>query len=610
MNLTKFFNLKFLEENIKKSNGVLLFLLFIIPVFNIVYCFAKLKQSHYVVDFMQFNIINYIGALILPIVIAYSLNKYLFKQNSVDFYLSKPINRCKLYFSNMLGGFFLIFCLVLLNSIIFLSFGLFTNMLLPISFILDYFIYFLILYFFVYIVTTLSISLTGNFVTALVVTMIIMWMPMVVSYGDKTLYDNYNQTYLKVSNCDTLSSTCINTADGYNYRVNSSKNITSSLSLPSSFILKNEFNLGDVIKTIILSIVYILLGYIAFKRRKMENNNVGFANETLHYVVKTITIIPFAFIVSLFIKEKDLLTGSLIVIVAFIYSIIYDIFTRKNSYNGIKSIVIFIWTFVLLAFVNFGLIGFYSRNVVLDTKTLTYKNMYVDDIVYKINDFAFLKGIEQANDIISEVFYIPNSNKHIILSMSTDDYNKLHEKDYEDYRKYANNYNYELVNGAYLDFKKLDVSKLNFKNIKTTKDENDKIIDLYSYKNHKFDYLRIAIDANKDILKYITSFLNGEFMKNKNNTLNGVFISNDNSDYKENSQIIRYILNKYPDVLKDYLIRHYNDNVQDDYVVLAYGFDNDLDKLYSYIINDVDNFKDFLNSYKDLCYNDGNCQKE
>ena len=610
MNLTKFFNLKFLEENIKKSNGVLLFLLFIIPVFNIVFMFSKLKQSYYVVDFIQFNIINYIGALILPIIIAYSLNKYLFKQNSVDFYLSKPINRCKLYFSNMLGGFFLIFCLVLLNSIIFLSFGLFTNMLLPISFILDYFIYFLILYFFVYIVTTLSISLTGNFVTALVVTMIIMWMPMVVSYGDKTLYDNYNQTYLKVSNCDTLSSTCINTADGYNYRVNSSKNITSSLSLPSSFILKNEFNLGDVIKTIILSIVYILLGYIAFKRRKMENNNVGFANETLHYVVKTITIIPFAFIVSLFIKEKDLLTGSLIVIVAFIYSIIYDIFTRKNSYNGIKSIVIFIWTFVLLAFVNFGLIGFYSRNVVLDTKTLTYKNMYVDDIVYKINDFAFLKGIEQANDIISEVFYIPNSNKHIILSMSTDDYNKLHEKDYEDYRKYANNYNYELVNGAYLDFKKLDVSKLNFKNIKTTKDENDKIIDLYSYKNHKFDYLRIAIDANKDILKYITSFLNGEFMKNKNNTLNGVFISNDNSDYKENSQIIRYILNKYPDVLKDYLIRHYNDNVQDDYVVLAYGFDNDLDKLYSYIINDVDNFKDFLNSYKDLCYNDGNCQKE
>ena len=610
MNLTKFFNLKFLEENIKKSNGVLLFLLFIIPVFNIVFMFSKLKQSYYVVDFIQFNIINYIGALILPIIIAYSLNKYLFKQNSVDFYLSKPINRCKLYFSNMLGGFFLIFCLILLNSIIFLLFGVFTNMLLPFSFILDYFIYFLILYFFVYIVATLGISLTGNFITALVVTMIIMWMPMVVSYGDKTLYDNYNQTYLKVSSCDTVASTCVNSSDGYKYKVSVSKDISASLSLPSSFILKNEFNLEDVIKTVILSIIYTFLGYIAFKRRKMENSNIGFVNETLHYVVKTITIIPFAFIVSLFIKEKDLLTGSLIVIVAFIYSIIYDIFTRKNNYNGMKSVIIFIWTFVLLCFVNFGIMNIYSKNVTLDSKTLTYKNIYVDDIAYEIDDFAFLEGTEQASDIVSEYFYIPNSNKQIILIMPTDDYNKLHEKDYEDYRKYANNYNYELVSGAYLDFKKLDVSKLNFKNIKTTKDENDKIIDLYSYKNHKFDYFRIAIDANKGILKYVTSYLNGEFMKNKNNTLNGVFISNDNSDYKENSQIIRYILNKYPDVLKDYLIRHYNDNVQDDYVVLAYGFDNDVDKLYSYIINDVDNFKDFLNSYKDLCYNDGNCQKE
>lgn len=610
MNLTNFFNLKFLKENIKKSNGVLLFLLFIIPVFNIVFIFANLKQSHYVVNFIQFNVINYIGALILPIIIAYSLNKYLFKQNSVDFYLSKPISRCKLYFSNILGGFFLIFCLILLNSIIFLLFNLFTNMLLPFGFVLDYFIYFLVLYFFIYIVATLSISFAGNFVTALIVAMVIMWMPMAVSYGDKTLYDNYNQTYLKVSSCDTVASTCVNSSDGYKYKVSVSKDISASLSLPSSYILKNEFNMVDVIKTVILSVIYTFLGYIAFRKRKMENNNVGFTNELLHYAVKTITIIPFAFIVSLFIKEKDLLTSFLIVIVAFIYSIIYDLFTRKNSYNVIKSVVVFIWTFVLFCFINFGNINIYSKNVTLDTKTLIYKNLYVDDIVYEINNFAFVERIEQASDIVSEHFYIPNSNKQILLNIPADDYNKLHEKDLEVYRKYANNYNYKLVSGAYLDFKKLDVSKLNFKNIKTTKDENDKIIDLYSYKNHKFDYFRLSIDANKDILKYVTSYLNGKFMKNKNNTLNGVFISNDNSDYMENTQILRYILNKYPDVLKDYLIKHYNDTVQNNYVVLAYGFKSSIEKLDYYIINDVNNFQDFINSYKDLCYNEGNCQKE
>ena len=609
MNLTKFFNLKFLKENIKKSNGVLLFLLFIIPVFNIVFMFAKLKQNHYVVDFMQFNIINYIGALVLPIIIAYSLNKYLFKQNSVDFYLSKPINRCKLYFSNMFGGFFLIFCLILLNSIIFLLFGFFTNMLLPFAFVLDYFIYFLVLYFFVYIVATLGISLTGNFITALVVTAIIMWMPMVVSYGDKALYDSYNQTYLKVSSCDTVASNCINENNGYKYKVIAEKNISASLSLPSSFILKNEFNMMDVIKTIILSIVYTFVGYIAFKKRKMENNNIGFANETLHYVVKAITIIPFAFVVSLFIKEKDLLTGSLIIIVAFIYNIIYDLFTRKNNYNGMKSVVIFVWTFVLLCFVNFGIMHIYSKNVTLDTKTLTYKNIYVDDIVYEIDNFAFIERIEQAYDIVSENFYIPNSNIRILLNISTDDYNKLHEKDYDDYHKYANNYNYKLLNGAYLDNKKLDIPKLNFKNIKTTKNQDDMIIDLYSYKNHKFEYFRIAIDANNDVLKYITNYLNSDFIENKNNKLNRIFIPYDTSDYMENSQILRYILCKYPNVLKDYLIKHCNDDVKGDYVVITYGFDNG-DKLNNYIINDVNNFKEFINSYKDLCYNEGNCQKE
>ena len=43
MNLMKFFNLKFLKENIKKSNGVLLFLVFIIPVFNIITIFNVYK---------------------------------------------------------------------------------------------------------------------------------------------------------------------------------------------------------------------------------------------------------------------------------------------------------------------------------------------------------------------------------------------------------------------------------------------------------------------------------------------------------------------------------------------------------------------------------------
>ena len=610
MNLTKFFNLKFLKENIKKSNGVVLFLLFIIPIFNIMIIFFNLKQGHYVIDFMQFNIVNYIGALILPIIIAYSLNKYLFKQSSIDFYLSKPISRCKLYFTNILGGLFLILYLLLINVFIYVLFGTFTNMLLPFSFILDYFIYFLVLYFFVYVVATLSISLAGNFITALIVTTTIMWMPLVISYGDKIIYDNYNQTYLKVDNCDTSSRICVNESDGYKYKVSAVRDITSSLSLPTSYILKNEFNTIDVIKTVILSLIYISIGYVAFKKKKMENYNIGFANEVIHYIVKTITLIPFALVVSLFIEDDNLLTATFIIIITFVYSIIYDLLTRKNSYKPLKSLIVFIWTFVLLCLTNFGIIAFYSRNVTLDIKTLTYEHSYLSSIVYKLDNFDFIKNIDKSREIVNEDFYVPNSRIHLQMNIDVNDYNKLHENDYEDYRKYMENYNYKLVNGAYLESKKLDVSKLNFKNIKTTKDENDMIIDLYSYKNHKFDYLRISIDANKDILKYVSSYLNNEFIKNKNNTLNRVFIPYDYSENVENSQILRYILTKYPDVLKNYLIKHYNDTVSDNYMIIDYGFENTFDKIDSYIINDVDNFQNFINSYKDLCYNEGNCQKE
>ena len=605
----KLFNLKFLKENVKKSNGVLLFLIFIIPVFNIVTLFAFLKQNKYVVGFTQLNAVNFIGALVLPIIFSYSLNKYLFKQNSVDFYLSKPISRCKLYFTNILGGFLLILCLTLLNSIIFLIFGLFTNMLLPFNFIIDYFIYFLILYFFVFIVSTLSISLAGNFVTSFIITLIIMGMPLAITFTDKILYDNYNEAYLNVSKCNNASSSCSSSNES-NYKVTSFKNISSSLSLPTSYIVKSEFNLVDVIKTFILCDVYTILGYIAFKKRKMENNNIGFLNEFIHYTVKTITIIPFTLITTIFIYEKNLLTGFLIIIIAFIFSIIYDIFTRKNNYDAIKSLVVFIWTFVLLCFCDFGLIKLYSRTVILDIKNLAYKNLYVDSIVYKTKTLDFIENINKSNDTISEQFYLANTNKQIFLNITNNDYNELHKNDYEDYRKYANEYNYNLVNGAYLNLEKLNISNFNFKNIKTTKNKNDMIIDLYAYRNHSFEYLRIPIDANKDILKNLSSHLNKKFIQNKNNTIDKIFMPYNDLDWTQNLQILRYILNKYPDVLKNYLIKHYDDEVKDSYIVIAYKFKNTVDKIDNYIINDVSSFQEFINSYKDLCYNDGNCQKE
>ena len=98
MNLRKLINFNFIKENIKKSLGILLFLFFIIPIVNILYLFNMLNQQIYVINLIDLTKMTYFASFIFPVVIAYILNNYLFKQNSLDFYLSKPINKRKLFF--------------------------------------------------------------------------------------------------------------------------------------------------------------------------------------------------------------------------------------------------------------------------------------------------------------------------------------------------------------------------------------------------------------------------------------------------------------------------------------------------------------------------------
>ena len=98
MNLRKLFNFNFIKENIKKSLGILLFLFFIIPIVNILYLFNMLNQQIYVINLIDLTKMTYFASFVFPVVIAYILNNYLFKQNSLDFYLSKPINKRKFFF--------------------------------------------------------------------------------------------------------------------------------------------------------------------------------------------------------------------------------------------------------------------------------------------------------------------------------------------------------------------------------------------------------------------------------------------------------------------------------------------------------------------------------
>ena len=94
MNLKTFFNFNFLKENIRKSKGILAFLLGIIPVINIIYLVVLLNINHgTLLTFNTLSFFTYFGILFIPLGLSLSLFSFIFKKASVDFILSKPVNR-------------------------------------------------------------------------------------------------------------------------------------------------------------------------------------------------------------------------------------------------------------------------------------------------------------------------------------------------------------------------------------------------------------------------------------------------------------------------------------------------------------------------------------
>ena len=593
MNLMKLINFNFIKENIKKSLGILLFLFFIIPIVNILYLFNMLNQQIYVINLIDLTKMTYFASFIFPVVIAYILNNYLFKQNSLDFYLSKPINKRKLFFSNILAGLLLILVLLIINVIVFSLFNL-TNLSIPFALLFDYFIYTFILYSFIYIVITLAISLCGNFITALIVSIILIWSFPITLDVDKLLSENYTETYIKFK------------GDNNEYYVDHIKNIKHPLTLPSSYILKKEFNTADIIKTSLLSIIYIFAGYVLFKRRKMENITSGFKNESLHYVVKTISLLPFMLLNALFLKEKTIFTGLIITLAAIFYYLIYDLLTQKKLYKPLKSAIIFTWTYIILSLCFYGIISTYNKKQVINCSELTTSNAYSEYLTTTVTSFDLIKNSFNNHSDTSELFNINNNSYQIIVPLSSDAFTSIHKNDLSNYIKYINNASYKNTTAAYYNNYKLNVDKLDLDNIKIDKNNYRPGIKLYIYKNHEYQILTIPNNVNKKTMNYITTFLNEKFLS-YNDTSKQISIINGNKDL---TNLLEYVSEKDDDALTNYLKKHYNDEYKGEYIELIYNTNDNYITPFKYTIKDIESFEKFLNTYKDLCYNEGNCKKE
>lgn len=623
MNLKALFNFNYFKENIRKSKGLLAFLLGVIPIVNIIFLIVLLtNSSSNLLTLKSVSYLTYLGIIFIPIALSLTLFGFVFKKKSVDFVMSKPLNRRSIFITNTLGGIFIIFLFMLLNTLIFGLFSLiFKGLTIPLLLLIDYFIFWFICYTFIFIVSNLAIALTGNFITSLVVLLLILLITPyfnIVNYLIEDSKSNINYITCNNEECKPDKyycygdDSCEEHLKNNEYELYYNKKITYNFIAPLSIANSNLYNIISMIKMLALSIIYGIIGYFVFKKRKMENNETSFKSNKAHYIVKSLTFIPICFICYVIIRNANNIGWLVSIAGIIIYSGVYDLITKKELYKPVKSLVISLIIFL-------GLILFYkvqfsilqgTEKVITNVDSITFNGMEITD--KKTNDYIIKSLLEKTSSNYSYtdnlIFkadnqeYIVNANinsdlyKYLIIKLS--DWNKEKSLNLN-----SNKIDYIIYNDTMIPvtnkIKKAIANNIN--NINkfdySTLDERDKVY-IYSYQHHKYEKLIIPIKLCNELYEAIINYQNNEFIK---------YITK--ISYEPYYQLYAYTTNKFSD--EDYYMFNYVIN-SNKTAFLNFLKNSKVDinkesisvevyynKSYKFTINDIEAFKEEFEKYKE-----------
>ena len=409
---------------------------------------------------------------------------------------------------------------------------------------------------------------------------------------------------------------CINN-DCYdiNYNVVRDSNYTVPYLLISKvFLNNNKLNYNvSIVKTFVLSLIYIFVGLLLFDRKKFEIVETSFKNEKIHLFVKNLTVIPFLALGYLVFKESgfsfEYMTYYILLLAIIItYLIIYDLITRKRVLNVFKS---FLYTLFALVFVILlGMISSLDNNKYLDVDN-------IKEITLSDSNKLMKSGSTRDRELIKYIF--DNCKNYDVyeentISVSTRDGSFTYYFDFTfDNSEYT--YIVDKLNKDDYYKKSIDNSKpyvildnLNNRVLRDSKLVNDIImdydlgyydnggnllygVDLYFYDNYSVNNLEVVVldeELRHDLINYYNKETM-EYLKSNNMYIYRVVVRDFDSgeDYYLSGNNIQKLINVVMD--KDLEL-----DFDKSYVCIRlYTYD----RVYKLIVNDFD-LLDEMKSYE------------
>lgn len=586
MSLTKLFNFKYLMQNLKKSKTVLALFILIVPLFTTIMLTTTQSEIY---DFNSLSIINFLGMYIVPFIFSLVLFGYVYKKNSVDFICSMPLSRKTIFATNTLGGILLILLTQVLTLICtFIASSLLDTIIFP-ALIWDVFLYQFVSYLFVFSIANLAMSISGNVMTQIVVTLLLTFaIPAIMLYLSVTVNSQYQLT-------DNLFI---------------EQSLTPTYTAPTSFLgifANNAFgyNSKAILKMVILSVIYTIIAFILFNKRKMEIATESFITPKRHLIAKSLTLLPFSIIILLLEEYSSI--GEWIgfwAAIILVYWFLYDVITNKKI-KFIKNIVALACAMTIitlgLKITELNIEHFFENYRASNITKIEFEKdgyNYViddDDLISKIINYDYLEYENDKKYVDDEEIYDENRTMYSLDSKIT--FNSISSlKGYISIDK-------EILTNLAEYREKIDKESVHNKNIKLSIDSriandeqkneiinmlksaecqeelygyysllsgasretssNSLLFSVYTYKNHKLYTCYYKLSDIQNVVEYLTPLYNKatvEYISNLNKlTPHNLYYR----VYGENGEYISTYINsdEIPNVFKKFILSNKDEKV-------------------------------------------------
>ena len=617
MNSTKLFNLNYLIQNIKKSKNVLAILTILLPILNTIILIMELTGNrNHILSFSEISITNIVGIYILPIVISICLFNYIYKRKSVDFINSMPISRKSIFITNTILGIIIFATMLLINTVLTYTTCLIFKSPIPFMMLFDYFWFYLLVYIFAFTATNLAMTISGNAITQIVLTLLLFFLVPFMSFYTTILEEQSGYSSVNLIECNEDSckpekhycydnKNCETNKELNRYSLYLDKVVNPNYTTPFNLLAQTInykstiVNTKSAIKMIILSIIYIIIAYFTFLKRKMEVTETTFKSLHIHNIVKSLTLVPIFALAYNIVKNEEAIFIIFVIVILLIYYFIYDLITKKSISNIKLTSIYFISTLIILTGVftlldkptnndrilNYNDIKEISIDLSSDYYTNIKDSLYIDNKeVISLIVKSMLNTETIGEEYIKVYFKDKNNNEYKThVDLDRESYNKLislleSENTYNNFYKnidITKVYALKLGNKIYnkeesQDYLKLINNTISNLTLKEYIDLNEKYsytndiynIKLYTYNNHDKREFVVNSYINYDLLNTVVNANNKELKDNMTNIIpDNYYLYYENAYLNTPYNIDFYVIRSAKNEIYEFILKNIKDEI-------------------------------------------------